>query len=74
MEHNTSEKTKSTPAQESASVLGDQIRREIGQKIFDLFEKYDCSVGAAEQIMEDVKWKIWSTVPVRGGFYEFLDK
>ncbi|MBQ9861828.1 MAG: hypothetical protein IJO75_06170 [Clostridia bacterium] len=68
------QETKNTPARESASVSGDRIREEIAQKIFDLFEQYGCSVGAAEQIMDDVKWKIWSTVPVRGGFYEFLGK
>lgn len=68
------QENKRKPTRETEGVDGEQIREEICQKIFNMFEQYECSVGAAEQIMEDVKLKILSTVPVKGGFYEFFGK
>ncbi len=52
----------------------DDVWQEICQKIFHLFEQYECSVGAAEIIMNDVKKMIGETVPVKSGFYASVEE
>ncbi len=60
-------------AKEEAIAEGNCVREEITQKIFDLFEQYGCSVGAAEDVLSCVRQEISSTVPVKRGAYIFYD-